>query len=524
MQSNTDLLSEHSGVGNAELVFALVAPVGTNYHQVSENLCSQLTEFRYKGTPIYLSGSIPIWSELLGLKVKLADAPEYERIETHMKAANELYRAFNTRAPENERNSLLAIDAVRQIYDSRPTEQNKRKQALLNTAHILLTLKRPEEVAYLRRIYGVGLQVISVFATEEERKRYLIREKRVSKKDAEKLIEDDEDDHESGGQRTRDAFEMADLFIDVGPSDDWKRQLGRFLDILFSHPYKTPTKDEQAMFMAYSASLRSAQFGRQVGAAIMNDDGDLLAIGCNEVPKALGGQYWSGEDIDERDHKLGCDSNDREKNAMLDEIVGCLPDESLRRTMREALRKTSLFSITEYGRAVHAEMEALSSCARRGISTSLQTLYTTTFPCHNCARHIVGSGIKKVVYIEPYPKSKAALLHYDSIAVSEEARSTMGQKKVPFVPFVGISPRKYADLFTTKPMYGKVVDRKLQSTGSAISWQRNMTDLRLQMNPFTYIEREQLAIEQLGSIYRQQELPFEGTAQENNHASDESAK
>ncbi|MDN3612645.1 hypothetical protein QWZ16_23945 [Vibrio ostreicida] len=26
------------------------------------------------------------------------------------------------------------------------------------------------------------------------------------------------------------------------------------------------------------------------------------------------------------------------------------------------------------------------------------------FPCHNCAKHIVASGIKRVVYVEPYPK------------------------------------------------------------------------------------------------------------------------
>lgn len=411
MPSIKPLEHEPNQTANAELVFALIAPVGTNYRQVAENLCSQLTEFRYDASAIYLSEAIPTWSELLGLTVSLANEPEYERIQTHMKAANELYRAFNERAPDNERNALLAVEAVRKIHVSRPTETNKRKKALLNKAHILLTLKRPEEVSYLRRIYGVGLQVISVFATEEERKRYLVRDKSVAPQQADKLIKDDEDDHESGGQRTRDAFEMADLFIDVGRSDDWKRQLGRFLDILFSHPYKTPTRSEQAMFMAYSASLRSAQFGRQVGAAITNDDGDLLAVGCNEVPKASGGQYWAGDEPDERDHELGWDSNDREKNIILDEIVAHVPDEKLRTEMKQSLRKTSLFSITEYGRAVHAEMEALSSCARRGISTSGKTLYCTTFPCHNCARHIVGFGIKEVVYIEPYPKSKAKFLH-----------------------------------------------------------------------------------------------------------------
>ncbi|MCP2807341.1 deaminase, partial [Salmonella enterica subsp. enterica serovar Typhimurium] len=71
------------------------------------------------------------------------------------------------------------------------------------------------------------------------------------------------------------------------------------------------------------------------------------------------------------------------------------------------LKDTGLLGITEYGRAVHAEMEALLSAARNGIAIRGGTLYTTTYPCHNCAKHIVAAGIKKVKFVEPYPKSYA---------------------------------------------------------------------------------------------------------------------
>lgn len=56
---------------------------------------------------------------------------------------------------------------------------------------------------------------------------------------------------------------------------------------------------------------------------------------------------------------------------------------------------------------MHAEMFAITDAARRGLSVRDATLYCTTFPCHMCARHIIASGIRKVVYIEPYPKSMA---------------------------------------------------------------------------------------------------------------------
>jgi deoxycytidylate deaminase len=413
-----------------------------------------------------------------------------------------MYREFNTNATAEERNALLALAAIDHISSVR--KEHAPDDALLDHAHILVTLKRPEEINYLRKIYGIGLHIIGVFATEEDRVKHLHRRKVMTQAEASSLVKEDEDDKQDGGQRTGDAFHLSDVFLDVGNnSDDWKHQLGRFLDLLFSHPYKTPTRDEQAMFMAHAASLRSAQFGRQVGAAITTEDGDVIAMGCNEVPKAGGGQYWDKDDGDERDHVKGHDSNDIRKNAMLEEVLATLPM-SLRsdEEIKKKLRKTSLFSITEFGRAVHAEMEAILSCARKGISPVGKTLYTTTFPCHNCARHIVGAGIKKVVYIEPYPKSKAKELHEDAIHLGEFARNCSNALYVPFVPFVGISPRKYLDIFTVKPLYSREVDRKL-SNGQAVNWQRTRTPLRMKMASISYVERETIAISRLNQSLKQ---------------------
>lgn len=78
--------------------------------------------------------------------------------------------------------------------------------------------------------------------------------------------------------------------------------------------------------------------------------------------------------------------------------------------------KGALFSRTiDYIRAVHAEMAALTDAARHGVSTKGCVLYTTTFPCHDCAKHIVASGIQRVVYVEPYPKSLVQEFYSDSI-------------------------------------------------------------------------------------------------------------
>jgi cytidine deaminase len=87
--------------------------------------------------------------------------------------------------------------------------------------------------------------------------------------------------------------------------------------------------------------------------------------------------------------------------------------------LKAALKDSPIADLTEYGHAMHAEMEALLACDRAGVSPRGGTLYTTTFPCHNCTKHIVAAGIERLVYVEPDLKSKAGELHGDSIAIDE---------------------------------------------------------------------------------------------------------
>ena len=77
-----------------------------------------------------------------------------------------------------------------------------------------------------------------------------------------------------------------------------------------------------------------------------------------------------------------------------------------------------------------------------------------------CARHIVASGIRRVVYVEPYPKSKAAQLHRDSIEVDAQKPSS---GFVTFEPFVGIAPRQYQDIFDAQ-------NQRKDESGNILQW------------------------------------------------------
>ena len=69
------------------------------------------------------------------------------------------------------------------------------------------------------------------------------------------------------------------------------------------------------------------------------------------------------------------------------------------------LPKTPHNSIVRDGHeqaTVHAEQNAISDCARRGISCEGATAYITHYPCINCAKIIASGGIKEIRYHEDY--------------------------------------------------------------------------------------------------------------------------
>ncbi len=60
--------------------------------------------------------------------------------------------------------------------------------------------------------------------------------------------------------------------------------------------------------------------------------------------------------------------------------------------------------------AVHAEQNAIIQAAKLGISLDGTTMYVTHQPCSICAKMIINSGIKRVVYREGYPDEFAQQL------------------------------------------------------------------------------------------------------------------
>ncbi|HWL23011.1 MAG TPA: ComE operon protein 2 [Ureibacillus sp.] len=60
-------------------------------------------------------------------------------------------------------------------------------------------------------------------------------------------------------------------------------------------------------------------------------------------------------------------------------------------------------------RTVHAETNALLQCAKYGTPTNGADLYVTHFPCLQCTKSIIQSGIKNVYYAKNYKNNPYAL-------------------------------------------------------------------------------------------------------------------
>ncbi len=476
-QALVDLL----GPPDSELVLGLVGPTGVDLDGFEQLAASVLKQFGYQTRTWSLS-------QIASKRTEIGDAPatasEFERISFLQKAGTQLRHDAGT-------GNFLALAAMAEISQQRPLER-ERQQPLRKTAHILRSLKHPDEVEALRRVYGVGFFLIGLHAPHSTRLDNLVSIKGMTPEQAEQLMSRDQSEDDPLGQQTRKTFYLSDAFI----TDGDKKQLLRFLELVFGSPFLTPTPDEYAMFLAFAAAMRSAQPGRQVGAVVVSADGEAISTGSNDVPCYGGGLYWSTCKRDARDHKWkgGVDSNKAEIARIAADLRSQLSEhlkpETAANVVDLAVKRSRLKDITEFGRAVHAEMEALIACGRIGVSARGGTLYTTTFPCHNCAKHIVAAGIEKVVYVEPYPKSRAYELHEDSIATDTESASG----KVRFVPFVGIAARRYFDLFSVRLGSGSPLERQA-ADGAPTKWKRATASVRPRMSPWSYIDRERRAID-----------------------------
>ncbi|MCZ4348070.1 anti-phage dCTP deaminase [Devosia neptuniae] len=489
--SKTVLAGNHS----KELFFAVVGPVGAGASQAIKALERVCKSAEYEVEIIKASELIRKWATEDNRLIPAA-APKTLDVVTELQNLGDTMRERDM--------AEVAKVAMREIAQRRANHTGqpyvKGEKVLPDgkkRVYLIDSIRHPAEIHLLRRTYGNAFGLIGVVCEEGQRRaRILEKYFRGPEKALEQTTEavdrfmdrDSDDAVRKHGQHVAEAFFESDFFIDNTRDDPngnkhlLDTELGRFVSIIAHDRIERPTIEETAMHHAHSARVRSACLSRQVGAALVDADGTVVATGTNEVPAAGGGVYGERFGTASRgsdDHRCAfrpgrpyCSSN-KEQNGIIEELIAGLPELSGildKDDLAARIRKTRLGGLIEFSRAVHAEMDALLSAGREGVSTVGTRLFVTTYPCHYCARHIVSAGVHEVQYIEPYPKSLAMKLHSDSIEVTPSewtppatrgalhttSRTTsddnedtvkVNDPKVLFRPFVGVAPRMYVRAF-----------------------------------------------------------------------------
>jgi dCMP deaminase len=59
---------------------------------------------------------------------------------------------------------------------------------------------------------------------------------------------------------------------------------------------------------------------------------------------------------------------------------------------------------------IHSEINAITDCAKRGVSLDDSIIYITHYPCINCFKTIASCGIKKIIYLNDYNNNPIVLI------------------------------------------------------------------------------------------------------------------
>jgi len=136
--------------------------------------------------------------------------------------------------------------------------------------------------------------------------------------------------------------------------------------------------DKTFIEIAEKFAEQSTCVKRKVGAVLVKDL-RILSTGYNGTPSGFSNCNGVFRDVDEKTGKINLNK-------------GILYGESQFITHHDFAERYE----------IHAEQNCLSFAAKNGVSTDGCTLYITTAPCVHCAKIIIASGIKNVIYKEIY--------------------------------------------------------------------------------------------------------------------------
>lgn len=388
---------------------------------------------------------------------------------TLIQVSGESYTTLYQAAGDNIRSSGNALDehfdsknilrlAVRvnkliKIFTKRAKKTNKEVYVVIDA------IRNPFEAIFFRERYS-AFYLVSVNTHNKDR---VHRLKKILNLNDEQLANIDYKEYENKlegeefffSQNISKCIEIADIHINNPQNGEnnfsiLKKQIAWYVSLIMHPGLITPSMNERCMQVAYSAKLSSACLSRQVGAAVTDENFSIKAIGWNnsaegQPPCALRSidHLLENEDTEaysfyERNnpkfrelvrvkYQRKLDSEDIDKKLRGRNIAYCFKD------LQNALENEKNQVHT---RSLHAEENAFLQLAKYGgAGIKGGVLFTTASPCELCSKKAYQLGIKKVIYIDPYP------------GIAKEHILSIGPNTPELELFYGAIGRAYNQLF-----------------------------------------------------------------------------
>jgi deoxycytidylate deaminase/dephospho-CoA kinase len=318
------------------------------------------------------------------------------------------------------------------------------------------------ELTYLRNRFGLRFFLFAVDCAKSQRwgrLRAKYENDGLGKADFDADDRRDRDEEVAYGQQVQLCVDRSDVLIDN--SDDvtlteLRSKVVAHVNLVTGRSARFATPMEMLMNLAYSAAHASRCLKRQVGAIIVEAEpgkmGAVVGTGFNENPPPTAPCVEEPSYIQPGGTRGRCyrDMLRAESFAQLAREKRRCPDcghvitdpgdsppwrcKNCRHNLEEFFWPERAMS---WCTAIHAEVAALFAAGQRAKGA---TLYTTTFPCFQCAEKIVQAGISAIVFTEAYPDVKAGY--------------RLDLAKIQIVRFEGVRSSRFHDIFSkTRPYF-----------------------------------------------------------------------
>ncbi len=309
---------------------------------------------------------------------------------------------------------VLAEEAAKRIQD----ETKGSKQSF-----VIDGIRNTHEIRVLQDFFGYKFTLVAVMADGDARWQRIgavaYTNKAFTMQDF--LLDDarDRDEEIPTGQQVELCIDRADAVIDNSSAvtlGQYQKKVLELADLVAGKKPRRATTDEIFMNIAYTAALSSKCIKRNVGAVIVGAGERIVGVGYNENPTG------TLPCIDEPEYENRCFRDivrNKHFKVLSERGVRCpVCGEPLADKQgppwrcgrcAENKRKTNLEALffpdraLNWCTAIHAEVKAIFGA---GADARRSRLYTTTFPCFQCAEKIIEAGISAVQYTEAYPDTE----------------------------------------------------------------------------------------------------------------------